>query len=84
MEKIKEIEKENFNYNVRDKKCNALDLALYTFYDYVEMKEGETEHDQELLTFLEREINSLRYTIECYKNELASIHYDKIKRLKGE
>lgn len=84
METIEKIRKENFNYLARDKKCNSLDLELYSFYDYVESKEGETEQEKILLQFLEKEINQLRYTIECYKNELANIHYEKIDELKKE
>lgn len=82
-ETIEKIRRENKNYLARDKKCNALDLALMYFYDYVEDRDGETEHEQELLRFLEKEVNQLRYTIECYKNELADIHYKKIEELKG-
>lgn len=84
METIDKIRKENKNYLGRDKKCNSLDLELYYFYDYVESREGATEHEQELLRFLEKEINQLRYTIECYKNEIAEQHYNNIEQLKKE
>lgn len=77
------IRKENANYLARDKRCNALDLALYDFYyNYVEEKEGETEHEQYLLSVMEKEINNLRETIEAYKKEHDKIHWDKIEQIK--
>lgn len=78
------FEKENKRYLSCDKKCNALDLELYKFYDFVEFHEGETEHEQFLLRCLEKEINELRYTIECYKNEIELIHIKKIENIKNE
>ena len=65
MDTIKAIRKENYNYLAHNKTCNATDLALYEFYDFVESKEGRSEHENELLTILEREIQALRETIEA-------------------
>lgn len=84
METIEKIRKENYNYLAEDKKCNKIDLELYYFYDYIEEKEGDSEHEQELLAIMEREVNQLRYTIECYKKEHDQNHWNKIEQLKKE
>ena len=81
METIDYIRKENFNYLARNKKCNSLDLELWQFYDFVEERDGDSEHERELLAIMEREINNLRYTLECYKKELDKIHFEKLERL---
>lgn len=82
METLKEIRKENANYLAHNKMCNATDLQLYYFYDFIEEKESRSEHEQELLAILEREVNNLRETIEAYKKELDKNHWKKIEELK--
>ena len=85
MKTIDKIRKENYNYLARDKQCNVLDLALLTFrQELIDMKEGETEHEQYLLMMLEQEVNRLRDTIDAYKKECDRIHWDKIEELKKE
>ena len=84
MNSIDYIRKENANYLARNKKCNSLDLELWQFKDYLEDRDGDTEHERELLAIMEREVNNLRYTLECYKKELDRIHFDTIEKLKGE
>ena len=84
MDTIEKIRKENHNYLAQDKKCNTIDLALYYFYDFVETYEGQTEQEQYLLQIMEKEINALRYSIECFKKEHDQAHYDRIEQLKKE
>ncbi len=78
----KDFEKIHNIYSNIDKKFNSLDLELWQFNDFMMYREGETEQEQYLLGCLEREINDLRYTIECYKNELDRIHNNKIEEAK--
>lgn len=82
METIKKIRKENFNYLAHNKKCNTLDLELYYFKDFLEQKEGRSEHENYLLSILEKEINALRETLEAYKKELDKNHFEAIENLK--
>lgn len=82
METIKKIRKENFNYLAHDKKCNTLDLELYFFKDFVEQKEGRSEHENYLLSILEKEVIALRETLEAYKKELEKNHVEAIENLK--
>lgn len=84
MNAVDKIRKENFNYLAHDKKCNKVDLALYEFYDFVEEYEGQTEQEEYILQIMEKEINALRYSIECFKKEHDQAHYDRIEQLKKE
>lgn len=78
----KAIEKENYNYNAQDKKCNTLDLELGYFKDFIDSKEGRSEHENYLLYMLEKEVDNLRDTIEAYKKELYNNHIEAIENLK--
>ena len=82
METIKKIRKENFNYLAHDKKCNSLDLELYYFKDFLEQKEGRSEHEDYLLSILEKEVIALRETLDAYKKELYKNHVEAIENLK--
>ena len=82
METMKKIKKENFNYLAHDKKCNILDLELYYFKDFLEQKEGRSEHENYLLSVLEKEVNGLRETLDAYKKELDKNHLEVIENLK--
>ena len=82
METMKKIKKENFNYLAHDKKCNILDLELYYFKDFLEQKEGRSEHENYLLSVLEKEVNGLRETLDAYKKELEKNHLEVIENLK--
>ena len=82
MNNDKYLEKIHNKYLNIDKKCNSLDLELWQFRDFIDTRDGDTEHERTLLAIMEREINDLRYTIECYKKELDKIHQDTIKNLK--
>ena len=82
METMNKIKKENFNYLAHDKKCNILDLELYYFKDFLEQKEGRSEHENYLLSVLEKEVNGLRETLDAYKKELDKNHLEVIENLK--
>ena len=82
METIKEIRKENTNYLEHNKTCNRLDSELYYFKNYLEQKEGRSEHENYLLSILEKEVNALRETLEIYKKELDNNHFKAIEKLK--
>ena len=82
METIKKIRKENFNYLAHDKKCNSLDLELYYFKDFLEQKEARSEHENYLLSILEKEVIALRETLDAYKKELYKNHVEAIEDLK--
>ena len=82
METLKEIRKENINYSAENKKCNTLDLELYYFEEFIQMKEGRSKHENELLAILEKEVHALKETLEIYKKELDNNHYKKIEELK--
>lgn len=84
MDTVKAIRKENVNYLADNKKCNKLDLELFYFKDYLETKEGRSEHENYLLSILEKEVNALRETIEVYKKELDNNHFTAIEQLKKE
>ena len=83
MEEIREIRKENTNYLEHNKICNRLDLGLYYFKNYLEQKEGRSEHENYLLYVLEKEVNTLRETLEAYKKELDMNHFEAIENLKN-
>ena len=40
------------------------------------MEKGKTEQEKNLLGFLEKDIHSLQYTIECLKNEFESNRFN--------
>lgn len=82
MDTIKEIRKENINYLKHNKICNSLDLELYYFKEYLEQKEGRSEHENYLLSILEKEVNALKETLEAYKKELDNNHFKAIENLK--
>lgn len=67
-QKEKQIKK-YLNY---DKRLNALDLMLWETDEYFSDVDGKTEHEQDLLGYLECEIHNLQYTIECLKNEFEN------------
>lgn len=62
-------EKQIKRYLSYDIELNRLDLVLWQTYKFFFNVEGRTEHEKNLLGFLEREIHNLQYTIECLKGE---------------
>lgn len=82
MKNEKEMIKENTSYNNHNKKCNSVLLALSNFEEFVEDKEGRSDHENYLLMILEQEVHALQHTIEAYKKELDNNHYNAIEELK--
>ena len=82
MKNEKETIKENTSYNNHNKKCNSVLLALSDFEEFIEDKEGRSEHEDYLLMILEQEVHTLQQTIEAYKKELDKNHYKTIEELK--
>lgn len=82
--KKEEREKQIRKYIAYDKRLNALDLILWQTDEYFEMVNGQTEQEDNLLGFLEREIHDLQYTIECLKREFENNKWELQQEKDGE